>query len=240
MKALLLTAAAFLAFTGSLFAQNLPPDYNWEVGVNGGLSFFTRPVGPANNYTGNSTQTVGDISVRLNYFINPHWMLNLDIGERHWQSQGTWQLNDIYGQPLKAEPITFVVADHAINESVGINYVIPFYTRYNTFIRSNINFGVTVGMMNTVNDGSIGYSTYKQAPDSNYRYVSKYDYASGQGFTFGVQVGYTYYIIPRLGINIDLAVRYAHVKTGDEHYASENNTFTSLYFPETIGLRWRF
>ncbi len=240
MKALLLTAAALLAFTGGLFAQNLPPDYNWEVGVNGGYSFVTRPVGPAAAYTGNGTKTSGDLSVRLNYFVSPHWMFSLDIGDRQWVSYGTWQLNDIYGQSLHAEPITFVIADHAINSSVGINYVIPFYTRYNTFNRSNLNFGVQVGMINTVNDGSMHYSNYNSAPDSSYRYVSKYDYQSGTGITFGVQMGYTYYILPRLGINIDLAARYAHVKTIDMRYASENSIFTSLYFPETIGIRWRF
>ena len=60
----------------------------------------------------------------------------------------------------------------------------------------------------------------------------------------GFQVGYTYYffpgLAPRLGVNVQLAMRYAGVATNDTRYASENSSFYLLYFPETIGLRWRF
>jgi hypothetical protein len=240
MKALLLTAATVLACVSSSFAQNLPPDYYWEVGVNAGWSSFTRPLGPANAYQGTRTETVHDYSLRFNYFIDPHWMVNLDLGTRKWTSHGDWQLVDNLGQQLKKREITFVVAQQAINEMVGINYVIPFYTRYNTYNKSNLYFGAALGLMQTVNDGSIGYTTYKAPPDSNYMYASKYDYAAGLGYTFGVQLGYTWYITQRLGINIDLAMRYAHIKTSDAHYASENKKFYTLYFPETLGIRWRF
>jgi outer membrane protein W len=240
MKAFLLTAATFLAFAGSVFAQNLPPDYYWEVGVNGGTCGFTRPLGPAINYQGTRTNTVPDLSVRLNYYFNPHWMINLDIGSRKWVSYGTWQLNDLNGVQLKTREITFLIADKAINESVGMNYVIPFYTRYNTYNKANINFGVQVGLVTTVNDGSLAYSKYKSAPDSNYTYMSRYDYGNGIGLSYGIQMGVTYYFTPRLGVNLDLAMRYASVKTHDTHYGGENNHFYLLYFPETIGLRWRF
>jgi len=240
MKAFLLTAAALMACAGSMFAQNLPPDYNWEVGINGGISGFTRPLGPANAYQGTQTNIVPDFSLRLNYFLNPHWMLNLDIGTRKWETTGTWQLNDQLGQQLKPRPVTFLVADHAITESVGINYVIPFYDRYETFNKANLNFGVMAGLVTTTNDGSIGYSTYNAAPDSGYKYVSHYDYGFGIGYSVGIQMGFTYYFVPRFGVNIDLAMRYVNVGTNDEHYGSENNHFYLLYFPETIGVRWRF
>ena len=240
MKAFLLTAAVFLVCAGSMFAQNLPPDYLWEIGINGGLSTFTRPLGPANAYQGTHTNTSHDYSLRANYYFNPHWMINLDIGTRQWISYGQWKLNDLFGQPLKPMDVTFLVADYAITEQVGINYVVPFYTAYNTFNRSNINFGVTMGLINTINDGSIAYSKYKQAPDPNYTYVSKYDYGFGIGMTYGLQMGYTYYIVPRLGVNVDLSVRYANVNTNDVRYNHSISHFHTLYFPETLGLRWRF
>ena len=50
MRALLLTITALMAFAGGLFAQNMPPEYNWEAGINGGLSVMTRPLGPATVY----------------------------------------------------------------------------------------------------------------------------------------------------------------------------------------------
>ena len=240
MKAFLLTAALFVASAGSMFAQNLPPDYFWEIGVNGGYSTFTRPLGPPNAYQGVRTNVSKDLSVRANYYLSPHWMLNLDIGTRHWESYGQWKINDLYGQSLQPRDITFLVADYALTECVGINYVIPFYTKYNTFNRSNINFGVAVGMINTINDGSIAYSKYKNAPSPDLVYMSQYNYASGIGFTYGIQMGYTYYILPRLGLNIDLAMRYATVKTNDYRYNHANSNFRTLYFPETLGIRWRF
>ncbi len=240
MKALLLTASTLLACVSGAFAQNLPPDYNWEVGVNVGQSTLTRPLGPATSYQGTRTKTVHDYSVRLDYFFDPHWMLHLDIGDRHWESYGNWKINDLQGQQLKSRPITFVVADHAINENVAINYVIPFYSRYNRFNRANLYFGVCFGLMQTVNDGSIKYSNYKSAPDSALTYMSKYDYGSGTGFNTGFQIGYTWYVIPRLGINVELAMRYAQINTIDTHYGSENAKFHTIYFPETLGLRWRF
>ena len=240
MKAFLLTAATLMALAGSVFAQNLPPEYYWEVGANFGSCAYTRPLGPAINYQGTRTNTLPDYSFRLDYYFSPHWMINLDLGNTKWTSYGTWQLNDLYGQALKPREITFDVASHAINESIGINYVIPLYTRYNTYNKANINFGAQFGLMNTVNDGSLGYSYYKKSPDSSFSYMSKYDYGSGIGFTYGIQMGITWYVVPRLGINLDLAMRYASVKTNDDHYGSENNHFYLLYFPETIGIRWRF
>src|ERR1035437_4648067 len=165
MKAFLLTAAALMVCAGSMFAQNLPPDYYWEVGANNGYSAITRPLGPAQAYQGTRTNVVHDYSVRLNYFLNPHWMLNLDIGNRRWETFGTWKLNDKFGQSLKSQPITFLIADNAVTEAVGINYVIPFYTKYNTFNRANLYFGALFGLVTTTNDGSIGYSDYKSVPD---------------------------------------------------------------------------
>src|SRR4051812_2566838 len=129
MKAFLLTAATVLACGTGLFAQslwsaNLPPDYSWEIGVNGGWSTFTRPNGPAAVYQGTRTKTVSDFSIRASYFLNPNWMLNLDIGSRRWESSGDWKVVDNQGASLGTRPVTFLVADHAVNESVGINYVI--------------------------------------------------------------------------------------------------------------------
>ena len=240
MKAFLLTVATTLALAGGVFAQNLPPDYYWEVGINGGTGAYTRPLGPAINYQGTRTNTVPEMSVRLNYYFNPHWMINLDLGSSKWVSYGTWQLNDKSGKTLDQREITFLIASRAVNESVGLNYVIPFYTRYNTYNKANINFGAQFGLMQTVNDGSMGYSLYRKAPDSTLSYMSKYDYNAGTGFTYGIQAGVTYYVMPRLGINLDIAMRYAPIHTSDQRYGSENNNFHLLYFPETIGLRWRF
>ena len=240
MKALLLTAVAVMACAGSMFAQNLPPDYSWEVALNGGFSGITRPLGPATAYQGTRTNVVHDYSLKSTYYFNEHWNLSFDIGTRQWKTFGDWQLMDANGQKLKKKEITFLVADQAISESFQLNYVIPFYSQFNTYNKANLYFGVLFGLVTTTNDGSLSYSKYNAAPDSTYLYTSKYDYGYGIGLSYGIQLGYTYYIIPRLGINVELGLRYASIKTHDDHYASENNHYHLLYFPETIGLKWRF
>ena len=239
MKAFLLTAA-IMACAGGMFAQNLTPNYDWEVGLNGGFSVITRPLGPSNQYQGTRTNIVHDYSLKATYFFNEHWFLSFDVGTRQWKTFGTWQLNDANGQKLKAREVTFLVADQAITESFQFNYVIPFYAKFQNFNRANVYFGAMLGLVTTTNDGSMGFSKYNAAPDSTYTYTSKYDYGYGIGLSYGLQTGFTYYIIPRLGVNVELAVRYAGVKTHDTRYASENNHFYLLYFPETIGLKWRF
>lgn len=240
MKAFLLTVATFLAVTGSMFAQNLPPEYLWEVGVNGGYSVITRPLGPSETYQGRRTKFVGDFSARLNYYINPNWMLNLDLGMRKWETFDTWEVNGLFGKQLKAQDVSFLIASKALSQSIGINYVIPFYTRYNNYNKCNIYFGAMAGMVQTMNDGSTEYSKYKTAQDSGYNYVSSYHYGPGIGYNFGIQMGFTYYIVPRLGVNVDLSMRYARVNTTDINYRDKNSFFYLLYFPETIGIRWRF
>lgn len=240
MKALLLTASAIMACAGSMFAQNLPPIYNWEASLNGGFSGATRPLGPATAYQGTSTKVVNDYSAKVTYYFTEHWNLSLDIGVRQWKSFGNWQLNDVNGQKLKPREITFLIADKAISESFQFNYVVPFYTRYNDFNRANLYFGALLGLVTTVNDGSMGYSKYNAAPDSNYTYTSSYNYGYGIGLSYGLQAGFTYYVVPRLGVNLELGMRYANVHTQDTRYASENNHFYLLYFPGTIGIRWRF
>ena len=240
MRALLLTITALMAFAGGLFAQNMPPEYNWEAGINGGLSVMTRPLGPATVYQGTRTNVVHDFSLQITRYFNEHWNLTLDVGDRKWQTFGDWKPVGPYGQQVPTQQITFQEADHAITESFKLNYTIPFYTEFHTFNRSNLYFGVMVGMVNTISDGSLAYSRYTSGADSGAAYVSKYDYGMGVGLSFGLQMGYTYYIIPRLGVNVEIAMRYANVATNSTSYASENSSYHLLYFPETVGLRWRF
>ena len=241
MKSFLLTALASMACAGSTFAQNLPPVYSWEIGVNGGYSAITRPLGPAEGYQGRSTNIVNDFSVRANHYFTEHWMIGIDLGTRKWETFGQWELNDKFNTKLEPTKVNYLVADKAISSTVMINYVVPFYTQFQTFNRANFYFGLNGGMVNTVNDGSKGYSTVKSPIDStSITYVSSYHYGSGMGYSVGFQTGFTYNIVPRLGINIELGMRYVNVKTNDQNAYANNSKFHLLYFPETIGLRYRF
>lgn len=240
MKSFLLTAAMLLAFAGGTFAQNLPPEYNWEVGVNGGYSVITRPVGPPAVYSGTRTNIVKDFSLRATYYFNWRWMMSLDIGTRRWESFGQWDLEGKFGKKLKPVNVNFLLADQAITQSVQMNHVIPFYTQFRDFNRANLYFGVMAGLVNTINDGSRSYDKYNDGVDSGYTYVSGYHYSAGRGYTLGLQTGFIYYIVPRLGVTAELAMRYADVRTNDQNFAAVNNRYQLLHFPQTVGVRWRF
>jgi len=239
MRSILLTAAACVAFAGSTFAQNLPPEYRWEVGANGGYSTITRPDGPPAVYSGNSTSVVKDYSLRASYYFNWHWMMSLDIGNRRWESFGEWKLDDRYGKPLTPFKVKFQVADHAITTAVQMNYVIPFYSQFTTFNRANLYFGTHVGLVNTVSDGSRNYDTYATQTDTTIRYVNGVNYGSGMGYTLGLQTGFIYYITPRFGVSAELALRYVDVHTIDDHWAESISHYRLMHFPQTLGIRWR-
>jgi hypothetical protein len=240
MKSFLLTASIVLGFAGGTFAQNLPPEYSWEVGVNGGYSAITRPVGPPAVYTGTRTNVVKDISLRASYYFNWRWMISLDLGDRRWETFGQWQLVDKFNKKLTPVDVPFLLASHALTQSIQMNHVIPFYTQFRNFNRANLYFGVHAGLVETVNDGSRAYDTYNSGTDSGYKYVSGYNYNSGMGFSLGLQTGFIYYIVPRLGVTAELSMRYVKVNTIDQNYAEPNSKYHLLHFPQTVGVRWRF
>ena len=249
MKGLILTAVAFLAISCGAFAQtqqlwdNFPPQLRWDVGFNIGASGITRPIGPENAYTGTRTNVVPDYSLKLVYAFNPNWNIHFDVGWRKWESYGNWSNPYLMGTSLKNTPITFQLGSPAVTESISVNYVIPFYSDYKIFNKANIYFGATLGLVNTISDGSIGYSKYNNAPDSSYRYISKYNYGAGIGYSVGVQVGYTYYIWRKLGVNVELAARYVNMQTGRTNtIADDHGTdhYKLLFLPETVGIRYRF
>jgi hypothetical protein len=239
MKSFLLTVATLMAFTGGMFAQNLPPEFRWEVGANGGYSVITRPVGPPAVYTGTRTNIVKDYSLRASYYFNSRWMMTLDLGDRRWETFGPWKLNDKYGVKLNSIDVPFLLADHALTQTVQMNHVIPFYTQFRNFNRANFYFGVTAGLVETLNDASRSYSKYNSPTDSGYTYVSGYHYGSGMGYTLGLQTGFIYYIVPRIGVTAELALRYVNVKTIDINYAAPNAHYHVMHFPQTVGIRYR-
>lgn len=249
MKAFFLTAAAVCTLAGGAFAQklaiweNFPPDLRWDVGVNYGGSSITRPIGPDKAYQGTRTNVVPEFSAKVVYAANEHLNFVFDIGFRKWESFGTWKNPYLMGTSLKNTEVKFGLGSPAVTETIQANYVIPFYSRYKTYNNANLYFGVALGMVTTVSDGSQGYSKYNAQPDSSYRYMSSYNYGAGFGFSVGVQVGYTYYIFKRLGVNVELAARYVDVgteKTNGVNDVHNTNRYQLLFLPQTVGIRYRF
>lgn len=247
MKLFFITVV-FMVCTGGLFAQhalwqNFPPDIKWDIGFNYGGSEITRPLGPDRNYQGTRTNIVPDYTLKVAYAANPNWIFAFEMGMRKWESFGTWSEPYLMGTTLKNENITFGLGRPALTESFQANYAIPFYNKFSVVNKASLYFGINLGLVETVSDGSVGYSHYNAPPDSAYRFVSSYNYGSGIGFSFGVQAGYTWYFWKRFGLNAEIAAKYVNVATetvNGLNYAHITNNYHMMYFPESIGLRYRF
>jgi hypothetical protein len=239
MKALLLTTIALAMATCSLYAQN-PSDYKIEIGLNGGIGVNTIPTGSSALYEGSSGSSNATGSLKVDYNINENWQIGGEVGAAKWMTSGTWPITGAFGQSLQPQKVTFIIANPAISVCAQLNRVVPFYSKYTHYNKANFYYGVSAGILPTVNDGAISYSKYNKSPDPTYTYVSQYDYGFGLGYVAGVQVGFSYYIIPKLGVNVELAGRYAYVGTNETRYDHENTHYELLYFPATVGLRYRF
>lgn len=247
MKAFLLTAVTALACSGSVFAQkdlflNFPPDVRWDVGLNYGASTITRPLGPEKLYQGTRTAVVKEYGAKATYMVSPHFHVAYELGIRKWESFGTWSNPYYQNTALKNTDITFQLGKPSISNSLQFNYVMPFYTKHQVWNKANLYFGATIGMVNTVSDGSTGYSRYNAPPDSSYRYVSSYNYGAAIGVNLGVHAGYSYYFWRRLGVNVEIAARYVSMY-GEKVNGIQDNHGTSKYhmmfFPQTVGIRYR-
>lgn len=248
MKGFLLTAALLLAFTGGAFAQtnvwnNYEVDRRWDIGFNYGASSITRPLGPEKAYQGSRTNVVPEFSLKLQYVITPHWHLAFELGARTWESYGTWSNPSTYGTQLKPTEVKFQLGKPAITETFQLNYVIPFYSEYRVLNRANLYFGVSAGLVTTVSDGSQSFGKYNAPPDSSYRYINGYNYGAGIGYNVGIQAGYTYYIMRKWGVNVELGARYVNMtadKVNGLADAHGTTKYNMLFFPGTVGVRYRF
>ena len=240
MRSFLLTIIAVAAAVCQLQAQNFPPDYRFEAGVNFGGNVITMPKGPQGEYQGSKTNWMPTGALTFNYNFSNYWQLGGEIGASTWKTTGSWPLTDAYGKTLQNKDVTFLVANPAINVSAVGNRLVPFFSKYKDYNKANFYYGVMLGVIATVNDGGTMQSNYNASPDQQFVYTSQYNYGYGIGYTAGAQVGLSYYISENLGINIQGAARYAKVGTDDTRYGHVNANFHLWYFPCTVGFRLRF
>ena len=223
--------AALLFLSGSVYAQ-------FEIGLNGGISTTTRPV--KSLYTGkkNVWNYAADLNFRYNF--SEHWQVGLSAGMTKWQRKGEWELTHTAGDSLSTEDVKFVLAQRAVSFALQLNHVIPFYERYEDYVKSQVYFGVSAGAVIVGNDGDVIYSKVNPNTPVEYTYTSEFHYESGYGMLLGAQVGYTYYLNHRWGLNLEFAPKVAWVRTYDSRYAGANNQYSVWYLPTTVGLHFRF
>jgi len=231
MKAFLLSASAVLF---SLVSQA----QSYELGINGGISTTSKP--HQSLYKGDDNIWNYAASVNFRYNITPHLQTGITAGLTKWERMDNWPLSNTSNMSLGEQNVKVVLAEHAVNFQLELNYVVPFYRQYEDFIRSNLYFGVAAGAVIVGNDGKISYSRVNPNTPAEYTYTSELHFESGYGFTVGAQLGYSYFFNNHLGLNVEVAPKVAWVETKDPRYAGGNNQYNLFYYPTTIGIHYRF
>lgn len=231
MKRFLLTAAAAF-FAGVASAQS------FEIGLNAGMSTNTKPEMP--QYKG--MQNVWNPAYAANFYYNftDRWQLGFNLGLAKWQTKADWAITGNFDDSLGNQEVNFIMADPAVTLAAQFNHVIPFYERYEDYVKASIYVGVAAGAVFTANDGRTVYNRVNPNTPVEYTYMSEFHFERGYGYMLGIQIGFNYYFGEHWGLNLDAAPRYASVKTVDPRFNHQNDEYNLFYIPTTIGVRYRF
>jgi hypothetical protein len=210
----------------------------FEIGANGGLS--NTAIANESLYEGDKGKWSYATGLNFHLNINDHLQGGIEMGMTRWERSTDWPLYATNNQYLGTKKVDFVFAERAVSLALRFNYMIPFYEQWEDFVRSSLYVGVTAGAVATGNDGSIEYSRTNPSTPAEYSYVSRYQYESGYGTLLGAQIGYTYFFSKVIGLNIEFAPKISWIKTIDSKYGYANDTYNILYFPTTLGIRFRF
>lgn len=240
MKSFLLAATLLCTLPGKIFAQNFPPDYRYEFGINGGIAPFTIPNGVDDRYKGDNAGVPPAASINFNYNISQNLQVGAELGMTTWKTTSNWNLTDAYGVQLKPRTVTFSIAKPAITSIVQFNFVKPYYSSYKEYNKANVYAGVAAGLTYTVNDGGLETATYNVAPNPSLVYTKQYNYGYGIGYVVGAQIGVSYYVVEHIGFNVEVQGRYTDVGTSDTRYGHVNSRYNLFYFPIKAGIRFRF
>jgi hypothetical protein len=237
-KRLLLLLASICA--GTAFAQNYAPDYRFSIGLYGGISPTTKLMGELTDYTNKDRTLPAIVGIMGHYNINDRLQVGLDINmNSEWSSKGTSTLMSQDGKQLGDVTVKYLAADRVFSTTGRVNWMIPTYDNLKNN-RSNFYYGLAVGGIFTVNDGSNVYSQFDQVRGENSKYVSEYHFEAAAGYTLGFQIGAEWYSRTHWGFNLEFAPRFSHLNVVDGRSGNRNGPFDVFTFPMTVGVRYRF
>jgi hypothetical protein len=234
---LLLFAATLLA--GTATAQNYAPDYNFSVGIYGGISPTTK-LYKVTDYSGDEKSLPNHVGIIGHYNIMDRLQVGIDINTNsEWSSKGTSTLRGLDGSTLGNVGIRYLYADRVWSTTFRVNGMVPMYDRMRVN-RSNFYYGIAFGGIFTVNDGTKTYSQFDQKRGEEFRYASELHFEPAAGYTLGFQVGMEWYMRTHFGLNVEFAPRFSHLNTVDTRAGSRNGPYDLFTFPISLGIRYRF
>ena len=124
---LLAFAAALLSLSAT--AQTYAPDFNYNIGIYGGLSPITKIYG-IRDYSGDEKSLPSYFGIIGHYNIFSRLQVGIDINSNsEWSSKGSYSLQGGGGNALGQVPIRYVYADRVWTTTFRINGMVPIYDR---------------------------------------------------------------------------------------------------------------
>lgn len=238
MKRFLVITAIAACSSMSVLAQNPYPDLHNEVGIGGGVSLMTLPKGVA--YTGTEAKISYYGQLMYTRYIDTRFNVGIEAGVTHWETAGNMPLTATNNVAAGSAATKYLFADRALNFVLRFNRM-HWQTDQFNFQRSYFYYGVALGLVYTnAQDKQLQYAQLNGKKGSENRYISQYNYQSGIGYVAGLQLGYTYFLGKTVGLNIEAAPRFTYVFTEDYQQVHQNDAYHLLYFPFSVGLKFRF
>lgn len=194
---------------------------DFEIGINGGASFHSLPMG--NSYTRDDKPTVsyvlsGKVDLKLPSAQIGIGLEMLDLDEYNFliPKYTTRQYNHI-AKPL-ITPFAFFNKLHELD---------------NGYIYAGLMFGPAIA--------KVGVNQWEY--NGPFGAISGYSttYNSAIGYVAGIQAGATVGITDRLSLNLELALRYSSFTYTDPNSKQTDNPYRYhvVYYPLTLGLKYR-
>ena len=209
----------------------------FRLGLGGGVSHNTVPTRAFD--AGSYGKTNFSTALTGHYMLSPHFQLGAAFSVTKWTTNSDVALLADNGTSLGTQSVKYVVANPAITAGLEFNYLCPFEPRYADFVRGELYVGVAFGGVGTGGDGNNVLSRANERTPREYVYRSEFHYQGGYGYYTGLQVGYSYYFSERIGIDANVAGRWASMKTKDGRYQGRNERYDLFWFPVTIGIKFR-
>ncbi len=208
MRSLLLSIFA-------LFTTLLVSAQGFQLGLDGGIVYNTKPASTGDNYDNNQHRFAASALKAI--YNHHHWQYGLNIGYRENSFSGSYFHLVFYNSILPVIPPDLV----------------PYTVSQKEFpFKLFINRKITFKHLETYIGPFIGYTfaTSKEVVSvPNEPHPTQYS-----GWLIGgIQVGTTYFITKRFGINIELSTEY------NIHLGSDKDQYTEYSFPATLGLRYK-
>jgi len=201
------------AFSGTIAAFG----QNFQIGLNGGIGYNTAPGIISESSIAPVSQKHSDVSSLA--------AIKAMLDHNKWQ----------YGIQAANMQLSYKAHENGVfmpGTGYPISTTSVFISKEAIPVKLFVNRKIAFQHLETYAGISAGYVLAKDCQDPAALAEEYYNHVNGNGFSAGLQIGGTYFITKRIGVNAEIGGDYMAITIGAATY--------KLYeFPATVGIRYR-